>query len=425
MKKKYKTLIDLPDCHGKKVILRLDLNVPVQNGKVVDDFRIKKSLPTIDLLRDRGARIVILSHIEGGSDTLRPVFEYFKSGLESGLLKKNYPMSFCEDCLENGPAVAGDLKDGEMIMFENLRLYDGEKKNDPDFSKKLADFGEIYVNDAFSVSHRAHASIVGIPKFLPGYVGLQFEKEIENLSKCFKPPRPFLFILGGAKFDTKLPLVKKFLKIADTVFVGGALANDFYKAKGFGVGKSLLSDTPIDFDRLLDDPKIILPEDVVVTSTDEITASHKVATNNKTTINNSEAADENEMPKKITKSSDIGANETVRDDGPATLEKLKGLIAGTRGILWNGPLGNYENGFTEGTDELAKMIASAGGHHENSGGNSFQPGQTFSIVGGGDTLAAIAHLGIEDEFGFVSTGGGAMLDFLANETLPGLLALEK
>lgn len=415
MTRKYKTLADLGDCRGKKVILRLDLNAPVQNGKVVDDFRIKCSLPTIDFLRSQGTRIIILSHIEGGSDTLRPIFEYFKSAYP----EKSYPISFCEDCLEKGTSVTENMKDGDIIMFENLRLYDGEKKNDQDFAKKLAAFGEVYVNDAFSVSHRAHASIVGITKFLPGYIGLQFEKEIENLSKAFNPPRPFLFILGGAKFDTKLPLVKKFLPIADTIFVGGALANDFYKAKGFEAGKSLLSDTAIDFDGLLHEPKIVLPDDVVVTADDGGDKDENIGGKSR----------KEDKTVEIKKPDSLSPVDSIRDDGPATLRRLGELISGAKCILWNGPLGNYENGFTEGTNKLAGLIAatseSLDNPLENSAGSPSQPNRAFSIIGGGDTLAAIAHLGIENKFGFVSTGGGAMLDFLANETLPGLAALEK
>ena len=350
-----------------------------KTGVVVDDFRIRKSLPTIRLLQEKKAKIIIISHIEGGTDTLRPVYERLKQDIPAAI--------FCEDCLEEGQEYTTKLHDGDVLLCENLRLYDSEKKNDEEFAKKLASLGDIYVNDAFSVSHRKHASVVGIPKFLPGYLGLQFEEEVKNLSQVFNPKRPFVFVLGGAKFDTKLPLVQKFLPIADSIFIGGALANDFFKAKGWGVGTSLLSESHLDLSELVNNPKIMLPVDVVVD------------------FPGGSAANARTVP-----ANNIQADEAVSDDGDETLKNLQGLLSGAGCILWNGPLGNYEKGYKQQTEKLAKMIADT---------------KAVSIVGGGDTLAAIASLNIEDKFSFVSTGGGAMLDFLANETLPGLEALKK
>jgi phosphoglycerate kinase len=269
------------------------------------------------------------------------------------------------------------------LLCENIRLYDGEKKNDEAFAKKLAALGKYYVNDGFSVSHRKHASIVGIPKFLPGYLGLQFEEEIKNLSQVFDPPQPFLFILGGAKFDTKLPLVEKFLTIADTIVIAGALANDVYKARGWNVGDSLVADADIDLSALSTNPKIVVPQDVLI----------KVQ--GKDTI-----VDADNVPD--------GAN--ILDVGPESMKIFSQILTGTKAVLWNGPLGNYENGYKQPTLKLAKLIAETGG---------------LTVLGGGDTLAAIQELGIEDTFTFVSTGGGAMLDFLAEGTLPGLEALKK
>ncbi len=369
----YKTLKDLGDIKGVPVLLRLDLNTPVENGVVVDDYRIRKSLPTILFLKDKGAKIVIISHIEGGTDTLEPVHKR---------LGKDVPLIFCKDCLEEGSAVITNMNAGDVMLCENIRLYDGEKKNDPEFAKKLASLASIYVNDGFSVSHRKHASIVGVPKFLPGYLGLQFEEEIKNLSKCFNPPHPFLFILGGAKFDTKLPLVQKFLPIAENIFIGGALANDFFKAKGFEVGKSLLSEVPIDLSGYISDPKISLPTDVVVSGQSGNTEKE---------------------------TGEIKQDESIFDAGSKTVATLKGLISSAKCVLWNGPLGLYEKGYKQPTLEIAEALAES---------------SAMTVVGGGDTLAAIQELNIENKLGFVSTGGGAMLDFLANGTLPGLEALK-
>ncbi len=373
----------MPDVQGLPVLVRLDFNVPIANGHVVNDYRIKKSLPTIDLLRQRNAKIIIVSHIEGASDTLRPVFEY---------LKRLVPISFCTDILADGPtggaAMIKKMAPGDVLLCENIRQYPGEKKNDPLFVQKLAALGGAYVNDAFSVAHRAHASVVGLATVLPGFIGLQFEKEIAALSLCFSPAHPFLFILAGAKFETKLPLVQKFLTIADTIFIGGALANDLYTARGLAVGKSLVSDMGEDdsLKLLADNPRIMTPTDVVVSSDQGTRTSD---------------------PK------EIAPNESVTDAGPKTITELRAVAAGAQHILWNGPLGAYERGFVEPTKELAKIVAGATSR-----------GAT-TIIGGGDTLAAAGNAGAESLFTFVSTGGGAMLDFLAAGTLPGLEALKR
>jgi phosphoglycerate kinase len=372
----YPLLRNSQDISGKRVITRLDFNVPIQNGKITDDYRIQHSLKTINFLREKQAKIIIISHIETGTDTLRPVYDYLKNEL-------SLPIEFCEDCVENGGECIEKMKPGEILLCENLRLYDGEKKNDEEFARKLAALGDLYVNDAFSVSHRKHASVVGIPKFLPSYLGFQFEEEIKHLSECFNPPHPFLFILGGAKFETKLPLVERFLAIADTIFIGGALAHDVLKAKGVGIGGSKTSDVAIDFSHFIDNPKIMLPIDVVVDSN----GVHKTKTLGTDTIE---------------------LSEKIFDAGPATMKMLEEKVAQSVYILWNGTLGMYEGGYKEPTLDLARMIAA---------------GNAKSIVGGGDTLAAISELKLEDKFTFVSTGGGAMLDFLAEGTLPGLEAV--
>ena len=381
-----KTIDQTKIANGTRVLLRADFNVAVQGGVVVDDFRIRKTIPTLDFLKKKGTNVVVVSHIENaagveGEPTLRPVVEV--------LNKLGFPCEFAET-IEEAAKKSAEQKTG-FILLENIRNYPGEAANDPAFAKQLATLGDIYVNDAFSVSHRVHASIVGVPKLLPHFVGFQFALEVENLSKAFNPSHPFLFILGGAKFDTKLPLVQKFLDKAENIFIGGALANDFFKAKGFEVGRSMVSASKIDFGDLLLNKKIILPVDVAVDSVGK---------------------------QKILDSDKVSKDEKILDAGPKTLAGLKEKIDAAKFILWNGPLGNYENGYKEPTYKLARMIASATK-------NSVQ-----SIVGGGDTLAAITELkqtggeSLEDAFTFVSTGGGAMLDFLSKGTLVGIEALK-
>lgn len=374
---------EMNDVFGKKVLLRLDLNVPIRDGKITDDFRIRKSMPTLDLLISRGAKIIIISHCEGNkgekNQTLKPVFEYLKN-----TLPVTSPITFIEDYVnENTLVTVNALKNGEILLFENLRKYEGEKENSADFSKSLAGLADFYVNEAFSVSHREHASIVGIPKFLPSFIGLLFESEIEHLSKTFNPPRPFLFVLGGAKFGTKMPLVKKFLEIADTIFVGGALANDFFKGLGYNVGTSVVSDGDFGLKEIISNKKIVLPVDVVV---------------------------KGERGIDVKSPQEVRDDEMILDAGSEAILQLGELVENSKYVLWNGPLGNFEIGFREGTLELAKKIAEISAE---------------SVVGGADTLAAIASLNLEEKFNFVSSGGGAMLDFLANETLPGIEALKK
>ncbi|MCX6719412.1 MAG: phosphoglycerate kinase [Candidatus Taylorbacteria bacterium] len=373
-----KTIKDIQYFEGVKVLMHPDLNVPIENGIVTNDYRIRMALPTIDFLCKRGAKVILIGHSEssdGSNGTLLPVSnEYSKLGIAN---------IFIENIRNANSVIENDLKNGGVAMLENLRIVsEGEKKNDPKFAKELASLADIYVNDAFSVCHRKHASTVGVPKFLPSYAGFQLEREILNLSKAFNAPHPFIFILGGAKFNTKLPLLQKFMDKTDSIFVGGALAHDLFKFKGYEVGTSLVSDVPVDLGAIAVSPKLILPIDVM-------TKDHRVK-----------------------KSDALLSTDCAYDAGPKTIEALKGKIASAKFILWNGPVGMYEHGFTEGTEGIARMIAD-----QTSKGAE-------TIVGGGDTLAAIAKLGIEDKYSFVSTGGGAMLDYLAQGTLPGIDALE-
>lgn len=372
-----KTIRDIEHIEGVRVLVRVDFNVPIANGKVADDFRIRMAFPTIDFLHKKGAKVILVSHLEStdhDNPTLEPVAKH--------LQQLGVPVVFVKE-YKKAAEIIEHIKNGDCVLLENLRFFDGEKDNDPKFAAELASLADIYVNDAFPVSHREHASIVGLPKLIPGYAGLQLEKEILNLSKVFSPSHPFLFILGGAKFETKLPLLEKFMSIADIVFVGGALATDFYKEKGYEVGKSRVSEDGFHLERFMSDPKLIIPVDVL---------------NQK---NETRAAD------------GLKPDDIVMDDGPKTMGMLRDQIQKANFILWNGPLGMYEGGYRGATLELARLVAERTSHKG-----------VESIVGGGDTLAAIAQLGIEDKFTFISTGGGAMLDFLAKGTLPGIEALD-
>ncbi len=372
-----KSIKELKQLVGVKVLLRLDLNVPVKNGMVVDDFRIRKSLPTINFLCKKGAKVIIISHIETKPlPTLEPVSIRLKNLGINCIFIKNYKNALVE--IEKSQS-------GSLILLENLRDHEGEKTNDRTFAKELASLADIYVNEGFSVSHREHASVCAITEFIPSYAGLNFEEEVKHLGSAFHPDHPFLFILAGAKFETKLPLIEKFMGIADKVYVGGALANNFFKEQGKETGKSAISKENFNLKRFFDNQKLLLPIDVVVV-------------NGMTTV------------KKI---DEISKDDIIYDAGPQTVKMLKNELDRSRYILWNGPLGAYEKGFKGPTLELAGYIAEATARGAK------------SILGGGDTLASIAELDLENKFTFVSTAGGAMLDFLGYGTLPGIKALEK
>ncbi|HLP86465.1 MAG TPA: phosphoglycerate kinase [Candidatus Paceibacterota bacterium] len=372
-----KSIKDIKNLSGKKVVLRVDFNVPMKNGVILDDFRIKKAVPTILFLQKKGAKVVIISHLgDEGNESLKPIALRLKKYVKG--------VNFLETSIfsDETEKQVNLLKKGEIVLLENLRRETGEKKNSPSFARALSRYGEIYVNDAFSVSHREHASIVGITKYLPGYAGLQLVEEIENLSKVFNPSHPFLFILGGAKFDTKIPLIKKYLRSADNIFIGGAIANDFFRARGYEIGASLVGENNFQIPVLLKSKNLVLPTDV------------KVILGSKN---------------RITKPIDVSPLESIVDIGPQTIENLKDLINKASFILWNGPLGKYETGFGGATEEVLKIISKSKAH---------------SVIGGGDTTALISKLKIEDKLGFVSTGGGATLDFLSKGTLPGIRVLK-
>jgi len=372
-----KSIKDIENLKGKKVIVRVDFNVPLKDEKITDDFRIKAAIPTIEYLQKKGAIVILVAHIgDGGERSLKVV---------SVRLKKFIPnLNFIESSVfsDETKKIVNNLKNGDVVLFENLRRELGEKTNSPSFARGLSRFGDIYVNDAFSVSHRVHASVVGITKYLPSYAGFQLLDEVNSLSKAFNPKHPFLFILGGSKFETKIPLIKKFLRDADHVFIGGALANDFFKGKGYEVGESLVSDGVIQVKSFFKNKNLILPTDVIAVS---------------------------DGKSRISKPDSVLATESIVDIGKDSVEVLKGLIEKAQFILWNGPLGKYESGFGSATENVLKIIAKS---------------SATSIVGGGDTVSLITKLKLGDKITFVSTGGGATLDFLAKGTLPGIKALK-
>jgi len=373
----FKTLEDIGDVRGKRVIVRSELNTPIENGKVSDNYRIEKAAPTLTWLSERGAKTIVIAHLgRNPEDSLRPVYEELKKILPSA--------KFVPDLIgEEASGAVASLQEGEVLLLENVRCNEGEKKNDEALSKALACYAEYYVDDAFGATHRSHASVVGIPMHIPSYAGLLVEREIKELSNGLSPESPSLFILGGAKFETKEPLLEAVIERYDNIFIGGALANDFLKAKGYEVGASLVSEGAEGIHELAQSEKIVLPIDVFV---------------------------EGETAVVVKKVEDVLQNEKIVDIGPESITELGMSIAHAEFLLWNGPLGYYEGGFTESTRETAQLVADAKG---------------YSIIGGGDTVAAIRNLDLEDKMNFISTGGGAMLEFLVRGELPGIKALEE
>lgn len=366
-----KSLTKLTGIKNKTVILRADFNVPIVNGKIIDTFRIDATLPTIDLLLHRGANIIILAHLgDDGKASLAPIAKY--------LNKKKYKGYFE---MSDNPEIIRESADricnGEILLIENIRRFEGEKKNDKKFAVFLASLGVAYINDAFSVSHRKHASLVGVPKLIPSYAGIQLEREMNMLGKVLKPKHPFLFILGGAKFETKLPLLKKYLISADAVFVGGALANTLIAERGYTIGTSLNEKGIKGLKPIVKNPKLLLPMDVVV-----------------------------ERKKKLVTIAveEVEEKDNIVDVGTETLTRLIPLINAAKLIVFNGPIGKID----DGTKDLLKLLVRS---------------KAEVIIGGGDTDEILDELKMKNKFTFVSTGGGATLDFLANGTLPGIQAL--
>ena len=367
---------ELKNIKGIHVLVRVDFNVPIQKNKIQDSFRIDCALPTITTLARKGAKVILISHLGEGVDSLLPVAKY---------LQKLLPHVLYNDHVI-GEKVLHDveqMKNGDILLLGNLRQEAGEVSCNKDFAKSLASLADIYVQDAFPVSHRKHASVVLLPKLLPSYTGMQLEKEVTHLQKITKQPKhPVLAILSGAKFSTKLPLIKKYLTLADHVVVGGALLNTLLQARGYEIGQSL-TDTTTDVSKIVKNKKLIVPEEVIV-----------VDETNK---------------KRATHISGITSTDTIVDIAPSFITTtLTPYIMSAKTIVCNGPLGKYESGYADGTKKLLQILAQT---------------RAYTVIGGGDTVALISKLKCEDDFNFVSSGGGATIDFLATGTLPGIQAL--
>ena len=377
---------------GKKVLVRVDFNVPIKDGKVGDDTRIQAALPTIQYLLDHGAAVILCSHLGRPKGevkpelSLKPVADYLDTLIDA-------PVKFVEDCVgEKAETAASELVSGEVLVLENTRFHAGEKKNDPQMAQKLASLADLFVNDAFGTAHRAHASNVGVAAYLPAAAGFLLEKEIKYLGNTIADPeRPFVAILGGAKVSDKIGVIENLLEKADRILIGGGMANTFFKAQGYEMAESLVEEEVLDTAKELLDKagdKLVLPVDVVIA--DNFAADAK-----------SKTIDVGDVP----------AGWRILDIGPGTVAAFEAIIAQAGTVVWNGPMGVFEfDAFAKGTFEVAKIIADS---------------EVTSIIGGGDSASAIKKSGLQDKITHISTGGGASLEMLEGKELPGLAALEE
>lgn len=395
----FKTLDDLTDIAGKRVLVRVDLNVPVKDGKVTDATRIERVAPTILELSKKGAKVVLLAHF--GRPKGEPVADQ-SLGLIVPAVNDvlGQPVAFAEDCIGDKARAAVDaLKNGDILLLENTRFHKGEEKNDIDFTRALAANGDIYVNDAFSAAHRAHASTEGLAHLLPAYAGRTMQAELEALEKGLgNPKRPVVAIVGGAKVSTKIDLLSNLVKKVDALVIGGGMANTFLAARGTNVGKSLcehdLADTAkqIMIDAAAAGCAIILPEDGVVAR------EFKAGADNETVSIDA-----------------IPADAMVLDVGPKSVEAVNAWISRASTLVWNGPLGAFE---------IAPFDAATVAAARHAAGRT-KEGALISVAGGGDTVAALNHAGVVDDFTYVSTAGGAFLEWMEGKPLPGVEVLQQ
>lgn len=392
----YKTLKDI-DVAGMRVLLRIDMNVPMQDGKVSDATRIERALPTIEELSKRCAKVIILSHFgrPGGkydpSETLKPAAQKLANLLGG-------PVEFAEDCIgKEARRVVGRLIEGDVAVLENTRFHPGEERNDIAFAKELAEHGDIFVNDAFSTAHRAHASTEGLAHLLPSAAGLAMERELDYLTAALAAPaRPLTCVVGGAKVSTKIALLLNLVGKADRLVVGGAMANTFLFANGASVGKSLCEPDLAETAReIMGQAKsrnceIILPVDVVVAKEFAEMADHEVKSVN-----------------------DVAPDDLILDLGPDSVDLIASKIETSQTLVWNGPIGAFETKpFDTATVEAARFAA-----------GRVTSGDLVAVAGGGDTVSAMNHAGVADDFTYVSTAGGAFLEWLEGKSLPGVDAL--
>lgn len=381
------------DVTGKRVFVRVDFNVPVdENNNITDDTRIRAALPTIEYLIGQGAKVILASHFgrpKGVEERYRLTAIARRL---SELLQR--PVYKAEDSIGEEPRrMIEKMKPGDVLMLENVRFHAGEEKNDPDYARKLAELADVYVNDAFGAAHRAHASTAGIAALLPSAAGFLMQKEVNALGKVLaNPDRPLISVIGGAKVSDKIKLLENFLTRVDTLAIGGGMANTFFKAQGLEVGKSLVEAEYLDFARRLLDSaerqgvRLMLPVDVV--------AADRMAADAST---------------RVVSPQEVPADWMVLDIGPHSVEQFGEAIKASRTVLWNGPMGVFEiPAFAAGTEGVAKAVAEA-------------PGTT--VVGGGDSVAAIEKFGMSHRISHISTGGGASLEFLEGKELPGVAAL--
>jgi phosphoglycerate kinase len=384
------------DLKNKKVLIRVDFNVPLKNGVVTDDTRIKSALPTIKyILEQEGASVIVMTHLgrpkgqKNPEFSLAPVCERFAKLL-------GRPVKMAKDVI--GPEVEKDVKElkaGEVLLLENVRFYPDEEKNNPDFAKALAAFGDVYVNDAFGTAHRAHATTEGLSHYLPAYAGFLIEKEVKFMAPLLEnPAKPFVAVIGGSKVSTKISVLESLAKTCDTIVIGGGMAYTFLKVQGHTIGKSLFEaefeETAKNFLATAEKKgvKVVLPVD------------HVCAT---------EFAEDAKPV--LVDSADIPENLVGMDIGPKTVKLIADALKSAKSVVWNGPMGVFEfAAFAKGTEEVAKALAST---------------DATTVVGGGDSVAAINKFGLADKISHVSTGGGASLEFLEGKVLPGIKALEK
>jgi phosphoglycerate kinase len=390
--------LDHVDVKGKRVLVRVDLNVPVENGVVTDATRIERMAHAITEIADKGAKVILLSHFG------RPKGRDLKNSLKpvaaevAHIIKR--PVKFVDDCIgEAAERAVAVMKNGDIICLENTRFHPGEENNDPAFVAALAKLGDIFVNDAFSVSHRAHASTEGLAHVLPAYAGRTLQAELEAFEKVLdKPARPLTAIVGGAKISTKLDLLGHLLKKVDVLIIGGAMANTFLLAQGKKVGKSLVEANLAETARkIMDEAKsakreIVLPVDVVVAEKFEALA-----------------------PSRVVEIDHIGEKDMILDVGPRSVEQVVSVLARSKTLVWNGPFGAFEmEPFDTGTVEIAEAAAEL-----------TAAGKLVSVAGGGDTVAALNVAGVVDRLTYVSTAGGAFLEWLEGKALPGVEVLRQ